>query len=179
VHPAAGPGSVRIVADEGEGALLRLSANGSVLARLRAPLGGGAFVRPEALAAGPGDTFYVADPGAQEIEHLSGSGRLLASWRDAAIAQGIEDAAGKRYPTGLAVGSEGNLFVADGKLGRIEERSPGGALLALFGSEGSGAGRLSAPAGLAIDCAGNLLVADAGNNRIAVFMGAARPGCPP
>ncbi len=168
-----------IVADTGEGALLRLSASGSVLFRLRAPVGGSAFLRPEALAAGPSDTFYLADPGAQEIEQLSAGGRLLASWRDPAIAQGIEDAAGRRYPTGLAVGAEGSVFVSDGRLGRIEERSPSGALLALLGSEGSGSGQLSAPGGLAINCAGDLFVADTGNNRLAVFMGAARPGCPP
>jgi tripartite motif-containing protein 71 len=173
-----GDGSV-IVADTGERTLLKLSPSGRPLGTYRAPLGGSRFVRPEALAAAPDGTFYLADPGAEAIDHLSEGGRLLASRHVPAIAQGREDGAGSPFPTGLAVGREGNLFVADGGLDRIEVRSPSGALLAVFGSEGSGAGQLSAPAGLAIDCQGNLLVADAGNNRIAVFIGAARPGCPP
>jgi hypothetical protein len=65
------------------------------------------------------------------------------------------------------------VFVADRVLDRIQEFTPGGKLLALWGAGGSSVGELSEPAGLTLDCHGDLLVADTGNNRVQVFTGVA------
>jgi len=68
---------------------------------------------------------------------------------------------------GLAVDSEGNLYVGDPLINRIQVLSAsGGRPIAQFGSEGSGPGQFRYPMGMALDAKGNLYVADTGNHRI-------------
>jgi DNA-binding beta-propeller fold protein YncE len=69
-------------------------------------------------------------------------------------------------PTGIALDSNGNVFVADTSNGRIETFSPSGAFLSTIGSQGSGHGQLGGPNGIAIDRTGNIYVAEAGNHRV-------------
>jgi sugar lactone lactonase YvrE len=93
---------------------------------------------------------------------------------------GSADGAGSEarfnYPSGVAVDSAGNAYVADTGNHTIRKVTPAGVvttLAGLAGSEGSGsddgtwsAARFSYPSGLALDSAGNVYVADTGNNRI-------------
>ena len=70
-------------------------------------------------------------------------------------------------PHGLAVDSEGNLYVGDPLINRIQVLSAsGGRPIAQFGSEGSGPGQFRYPMGMALDAKGNLYVADTENHRI-------------
>jgi sugar lactone lactonase YvrE len=69
-------------------------------------------------------------------------------------------------PTGIAVDSNGNVFVTDTNNGRIEKFSLTGAFLDIMGTKGSGQGQLGAPNGIALDHVGNIYVADASNHLV-------------
>ena len=72
-------------------------------------------------------------------------------------------------PTGVAVDSKGDVWVADTENNRVEEFSPSGEYLSQFGSEGTGDGQFRGPAGIAIGPNDNLWVADSENNRVEEF----------
>jgi streptogramin lyase len=72
-------------------------------------------------------------------------------------------------PSDVAIGPEGEMWVADFANNRLQHFNPAGEYVGRFGSQGSGAGKLDHPASIAIDAEGNLWVADKGNNRIQKF----------
>jgi hypothetical protein len=66
---------------------------------------------------------------------------------------------------GIAVDSEGDVYVPVAPKNEVLEYSPTGELLKTF-TGGSGAGALKGPTGVAVDPAGDVWVADTANNRI-------------
>ena len=78
--------------------------------------------------------------------------------------------AGKlKNPWGVAVNSEGKLWVVDSANNRVEQFSSTGTYSSKFGETGSGPGQFKEPQGIALDSAGHIWVADTGNNRIQEF----------
>ena len=81
-----------------------------------------------------------------------------------------------RYPQGVAVGADGNLYIADTFNHRIRRVGSDGIITTLagtgdtYGFAGDGGpatqALLSHPQGVAVGADGNLYIADAGNNRI-------------
>jgi hypothetical protein len=69
----------------------------------------------------------------------------------------------------LAVGPDGNVYVADAGNSRISVFSTSGQFLRSFGSFGEGSGGLDDPYGIAIAPNGTVYVADTFNFRISVF----------
>ena len=72
-------------------------------------------------------------------------------------------------PYGIAVGSGGNIYVADTGNNRVQVFDPSGVFQSTFGSFGSGNGQFSDPYGIAVGSGGNIYVADTGNSRVQVF----------
>ena len=72
-------------------------------------------------------------------------------------------------PTGIAVDSGGNIYVADTFNDRVQVFDPSGVFLSAFGSSGTGDGEFSLPQGIAVGGGGNIYVADTVNNRVQVF----------
>ena len=71
------------------------------------------------------------------------------------------------YPSGDALDSHGDLWVADHGNSRVEEFSPTGQFVASYGTKGAGAGQFTNIGGIAINqVSGNVYVVDAGNERI-------------
>ena len=73
------------------------------------------------------------------------------------------------WPQGLAIDSEGNVYVSEYGNDRIQVFDPQGRFLRKWGSEGNGDGEFIQPQGLAIDSNGDVYVSDQGNHRILVF----------
>ncbi len=72
-------------------------------------------------------------------------------------------------PDGVAVTSNGDVYVADTKDSRVEEYSATGSYITSFGKEGTGNGEFKHPEGIAVATNGDVYVADTGNNRVQQF----------
>jgi sugar lactone lactonase YvrE len=93
---------------------------------------------------------------------------------------GVGNSARFDYPSGIAIDSSGNLYIADYSNNSIREVTPAGVVSTPYGSsagqagETNGAGgsaRFNTPNAVAIDNAGHLYVADTGNNIIRKIAG--------
>jgi len=73
-------------------------------------------------------------------------------------------------PTGLSVGPDGNVYIADTHYARVAVYSPNGKFLKDWGSFGREPGQFIYPTDVAFDKAGNIYVSEYGDNdRIQVF----------
>ena len=72
-------------------------------------------------------------------------------------------------PSGIAIDSQGRVYVSDEHLHRIAVFDATGRFLSKFGTEGTQEGEFDTPSGIAIDNQDNLYVADTYNNRIQKF----------
>ena len=72
-------------------------------------------------------------------------------------------------PRGIAVDSEGNVYVSDTINGRIIQLDTDGVAITSFGEKGSGSGQFFSPMGLAVDSLDRVYVADANNSRLVRF----------
>jgi YD repeat-containing protein len=79
------------------------------------------------------------------------------------------------YPTGIAIGRDGSIYIAETGAHRIRKVSPGGTLSTVAGDGTAGfsgddgpasAAQLNSPRGLAIGRDGSLYIADTGNGRV-------------
>jgi hypothetical protein len=102
------------------------------------------------------------------VTTLAGAARQYGS------SDGTGGAARFYSPSGVAVDSEGNVYVADAGNGEIRKITPSGVVTTLAGSAGQAgssdgtgsAARFGAPEGVAVDSAGNVYVADWGTEEI-------------
>ena len=72
-------------------------------------------------------------------------------------------------PTGIAVDTAGNVYVAEGNGNRFQKFDGNGTFLAKFGIPGDVPGGFVTPSGIAVDSAGNIYVSDNFTNRISKF----------
>ena len=72
-------------------------------------------------------------------------------------------------PSGIAIDSQGRIYVTDEHLHRVAVFDSGGRFLSKFGAPGTEDGELDTPSGIATDSQDNLYVADTYNNRIQKF----------
>jgi DNA-binding beta-propeller fold protein YncE len=79
------------------------------------------------------------------------------------------DSAPLNSPRGLAVGSGGEVYVADMGNNRIVKFNADGSPNMAWGSKGKEPGQFQEPSGVAVDKQGNVFVADAWNGRIQKF----------
>ncbi len=107
------------------------------------------------------DEFYVIDRQAR-IQRLDGQGRFKSEWQMADFATG--------KPTGLSVGPDGLLYVADTHYQRVVVFKSDGTEVRRFGKAGTGPGEFIFPTDIAFDTAGNVYVSEYGDHdRIQVF----------
>ena len=92
-----------------------------------------------------------------------------AELRETLVALGLRTAGAFARPKGVAVDSEGHVYVADAAFNNIQIFDDQGRLLLFFSGGGHGEGQLYVPLGLGIDHRDRIYVADRANNRIQVF----------
>ena len=146
---------------------------------------------PTGIAVTSSGVLYVADSGNNRVlrfpRPVNQSGRITP---DAVIGQfdftstlsAVVNASSLNQPGGLAVGPNGDLFVADSSNNRILEFAAGAgngaSAVRVYGQPSLNsaiyptifsAQTLAAPQGIAVDTGSNLYVADTGANRVVVF----------
>ena len=138
------------------------------------------FSYPNSVAIDASGIVYVADTGNHTIRQLVFSGTtctvntLAGTPGVSGTLDGNASVALFKNPSGIAVDSSGNLFVADTGNNTIRKITTSGQVITLAGSpgqlgyiDGSGSGaQFGGPTGIAVDSSGNLFVADTGNSTI-------------
>jgi sugar lactone lactonase YvrE len=161
------------VADSRNNVIRLISSNGAVTTIATS---GWAFDTPSGLAISP-QGLIVSDTGHHVIRRINADGSittLAGIFSQAGSEDGPAAAARFDTPLGLAVATNGLIYVADCGNHTIRAISPDGAVTTIAGAarawgatDGSGtAVRFNGPVGLALDPAGNLFVSDSNNHTI-------------
>jgi streptogramin lyase len=142
--------------------------------------GGGAaasFGQPSGLAVGGAGVIYVADQGGCTIRVVTYAGSVTTLAGMPAMpgsADGMAATARFNQPSGVAVGFDGSIYIADSGNYTIRKLTAEGVVMTLAGvagmtgsADGTGAAaRFGYPAAVAIDVDGDLVVADRDNHTI-------------
>ncbi len=135
------------------------------------------FNDPFGVAVDSSGNVYVGDEGNNTIRKVTLAGVVTTLAGSAGVtgsANGTGSAARFNAPTGVAVDSSGNVYVADNGNDTIRMITPAGVVTNLAGlaqQAGSANGtnstaRFNTPFGVAVDGSGNVYVADTDNNEI-------------
>ena len=131
--------------------------------------------QPFGIVVGTDGYFYISDSANSVIRQLAPGGGIAAVFAGSVAVSGANDATGSAarfgFPTGLAVGNDGTLFVTD--IDTIRRISPTGVVVTLAGSpsengsvDGPGnMARFNNPNGIVVD-GDSVLVADTDNNTL-------------
>src|SRR5579864_3707488 len=144
--------------------------------KLLKSFGAGMFVFPHGISVDNDGNVWVTDGQGsggkgQQVFKFSPDGKVLMVLGKAGVASDTQDTFNQ--PSAVAIGANGDIFVADGHGGdsnaRIVKFSKDGKFIVTWGKKGSGPGEFNIPHALAFDSKGRLFVADRGNNRIQIF----------
>src|SRR5581483_7248067 len=161
------------------------------------------LANPQTLAVAADGSFYIADTGNNRVRRVGldgmittvagnggprGSGEIREqrqehrgqTERQARLSSAPGDGgpaaqAEVNFPTGIAIGRDGSLYIAETGAHRVRKVSPGGTISTVAGTGSSGFSgdegpatdaELQTPTGLAVGHDGFLYIADTGNGRI-------------
>ena len=123
--------------------------------------GPGEFIYPRAIDMAADGSLFVVDKTGR-IQHISRSGEFLGVIKMPLIEAG--------KPTGISVGPDGNVYVADTHYHRVVVFSPAGKVLRQFGRFGEDAGEFIYPTDIAFAPDGRIFVSEyGGNDRVSIF----------
>ena len=133
---------------------------------------------PQGVVPDLAGNVYVSDTNHNRVIQVDTAGNIhtVAGNGTAGNTGGSGTSLGELYgPTGLAVDSAGNLYIADTQNQRIQMLDAGGTISTIAGNGASGfsgdggdalAAELNMPSAVAVDSSGNIYIADTGNNRV-------------
>ncbi|MEK7405400.1 MAG: IPT/TIG domain-containing protein [Acidobacteriota bacterium] len=133
----------------------------------------------QGLALDAQGNLYISDPYNHCVRKMLPDGRIRTAAGGGGYGTGGDGVLGEscqlRYPRGVAVDAQGNLYIADSANHRVRKVTPGNAIGTVAGSgawgyEGDGAAagcaQFNYPYALATDARGVLYIADARNYRV-------------
>lgn len=131
------------------------------------------FDAPLGIAVNGQGTFFVVDNNNEKIRKITPEGMVSTfAGSTQGFADGQADIAQFNNPLGIAIDSQGIIYVADTRNHKIRKITPDGVVSTLAGSspgfaDGTGAtAQFQVPAGIAVDSNGTVYVADEGNHSI-------------
>ncbi len=134
------------------------------------PATNAALYRPNGVAVDSAGNLYIADTFNNRVRKVSGGViATVAGNGTPGIGGGdggLATSATLYYPSGVAIDSAGDLYIADTESGRIRKVANGVITTVAGGSAASSGDYLSFPRGVAVDSAGNLYIADTNNHSI-------------
>ncbi len=132
----------------------------------------GQFASPRDVAIAPDGSVYVADQYNHRIQHFSETGDLINMWGSFGnINDNTAQPGTFNEPWGVAVGTDGSVYVSDTWNYRIQKFTADGQFIKEWGYSGQGesADSFYGPRGITVSNDGKVFVADTGNKRIVVF----------
>jgi sugar lactone lactonase YvrE len=140
------------------------------------------FKQPSGVAVNAAGDVYLADAESRVIRRITGGTVFPFAGTGAKGATGDggqATAATFNNPTGLAVDSSGNVYIADTNNHRVRKVTgttittiAGTGVAGFFGDAGPAtSAQLSFPTAVAVDSSGNVYIADTGNNRVRKITG--------
>ena len=127
---------------------------------------------PRDMATASDGSIYLADSRNHRIVHLNTHGLYLNAWGNYGNVMDGETPGGRfNEPWGIAVGPDGNVYVADTWNHRIQVFSPDGQFLRMW-SAFEVAGTMDGfwgPRGIAVDKDNRVYVTDTGKQRVVIF----------
>jgi len=173
------------VADEDNDCIRKITTAGTVTTFAGSGLGGyvngtgtaAQFSSPFGLAITSDGTIFVADTINNRIRKITPAGVVTTFAGSGALGGGATDgigiAADFNFPTGIAVASDGSVYVADTGNNKIRKISAAGEVTTLAGSGVSGyangvgtAAQFNSPSGVTVATDGTVYVTDTNNHRI-------------
>lgn len=137
----------------------------------------GQFDSPRGVAVGPDGSVYVVDMRNARIEQYSRDGVFIQQFGGLGHNDGQLWRESSRGPTGIAIGPDGFLYVADTWNYRIQKFTLDGKFVAKWGTyvnlvvgpQGTDRTGLYGPRGIAFGANGDVYVTDTGNGRVVVY----------
>ncbi len=123
------------------------------------------------VAVAPNGNVYVTDTWNGRVQEFSPTGAFIRKWGQQNLEQTNLKNDDFYGPRGIAVGSDGTVYVADTGHKRIQVFDATGRFLRSIGQPGSAPGQLNEPSSVAVDASGHLFVADYWNARVQQFSG--------
>ncbi|MGE5206073.1 MAG: hypothetical protein ACM3PW_10685, partial [Chlamydiota bacterium] len=120
------------------------------------------FNKPTSVVLDRNQLFVLDDFGSR-VQVLDLQGRVLRQFRTPNDNDSPPDHAG------MAIDSQGDIYISDEMKGMVRVYSQEGKLLSVFGRAGSKIGEFSRPLGVWVDARDRFYVADSNNHRIQVF----------
>lgn len=177
---AAGLANDIYVADSRNNRILHIGADGTLLHEWgrfgdqlstgNAPLG--FFNEPWGIAVGPDGSVYVADTWNHRIQKFTSEGKAVKMWGQYGqpLPEDPTTQAAFWGPRGVAVDSNGHVYVADTGNKRIAVFDSDGNYITAFGTAGFDPGQFDEPVGVAVAGDGTVYVTDTWNQRIQSFI---------
>jgi DNA-binding beta-propeller fold protein YncE len=176
---AAGQDGDIYVADSRNHRILHIGADGSLLNEWGkfadqqsgdAPIG--TFNEPWGVAVGPDGSVYVSDTWNHRIQKFTKDGKPIGMWGQyGQPSPDLPESSSYFWgPRGIAVDSQGHVFVADTGNKRIAVFDKDGKYITEFGTAGLDPGQFDEPVGVAVAEDGTVYVTDTWNQRIQSFI---------
>jgi streptogramin lyase len=103
-------------------------------------------------------------PGFHYVKKFDSNGTLLSAWGTKGTGPGQF-----LHAHGIAVDSEGNVYVSDAEKCNIQKFDSEGKFITMWGTKGTGPGQFFQPESMAVDSKGNVIVVDFVNQYIQKF----------